>query len=47
MLYTYLELSIEGYGEAYEPGDSLVIIPQNNPELVEEVIQTLDWDGTT
>ncbi|TGQ03985.1 sulfite reductase [NADPH] flavoprotein alpha-component, partial [Mesorhizobium sp. M00.F.Ca.ET.217.01.1.1] len=36
----HLELSLEGYGEAYEPGDSLVIIPKNNPELVAEVINT-------
>lgn len=43
----HLELSLEGYGEAYEPGDSLVIIPKNNPELVAEVINTLSWDSTT
>src|SRR5699024_2725686 len=43
----HLELSLDGYGESYEPGDSLVIVPKNNPVLVEELIDTLGWDSTT
>ena len=31
----HLELSLEGSGLTYEPGDSLGIYPENDPELVE------------
>ncbi|MDM5298320.1 assimilatory sulfite reductase (NADPH) flavoprotein subunit [Bacillus pumilus] len=40
----HLELSLEGSGLVYEPGDSLGIYPANDPELVKELIQTCGWD---
>lgn len=49
----HLELSLEGSGLTYEPGDSLGIYPQNPPELVREVLKAgilpanerVDWQG--
>lgn len=43
----HLEISLEGYREAYEPGDSLVVIPQNDPVLVDQLIDALNWDAET
>ncbi|RLL47741.1 assimilatory sulfite reductase (NADPH) flavoprotein subunit [Oceanobacillus piezotolerans] len=40
----HLELSLEGSNFEYEPGDSLGIYPQNDPELVEEIISELKWN---
>ncbi|VWA44530.1 assimilatory sulfite reductase (NADPH) flavoprotein subunit [Bacillus altitudinis] len=40
----HLELSLEGSGLVYEPGDSLGIYPTNNPALVDELIQTCGWN---
>lgn len=31
----HVELSLEGSGLTYEPGDSLGVYPENDPELVE------------
>ena len=33
----HLELSLEGSGIAYEPGDALAVLPRNDPALVEAV----------
>jgi sulfite reductase (NADPH) flavoprotein alpha-component len=41
----HLELSLEGSGLTYEPGDALGVWPLNPPELVEEVLSTLRLDG--
>ena len=41
----HIELSIEGSGLTYEPGDSLAILPMNPPELVGELLQQLKLDG--
>ncbi len=41
----HLELSLEGSGLVYEPGDSLGIYPTNNPALVDELIQTCGWNA--
>lgn len=49
----HLELSLQGSGLQYEPGDSLGVWPQNPPELVQEVLKAtilppqerVDWDG--
>jgi sulfite reductase (NADPH) flavoprotein alpha-component len=38
----HVELSIEDSGLVFEPGDSLGVMPSNSPELVAELIQTLD-----
>ena len=39
----HLELSLEGSGMTYEPGDSLGIIPENEPALVATLIETLQF----
>lgn len=39
----HLELSIEGSGFQYEPGDCLGIYPQNHPELVDTLIDQMQW----
>ncbi|MGN7379881.1 assimilatory sulfite reductase (NADPH) flavoprotein subunit [Bacillus altitudinis] len=41
----HLELSLEGSGLVYEPGDSLGIYPTNDPALVDELIQTCEWNA--
>ena len=41
----HLELSLEGSGLTYEPGDALGIYPENDPELVESLIQKMGWDS--
>ncbi|MGG3450532.1 assimilatory sulfite reductase (NADPH) flavoprotein subunit [Domibacillus aminovorans] len=38
----HLEISLEGSGLTYQPGDALGIYPQNDPELVNELIQALN-----
>ncbi|MCY8641433.1 assimilatory sulfite reductase (NADPH) flavoprotein subunit [Bacillus haynesii] len=40
----HLELSLEGSGLTYEPGDALGIFPENNPELVDMLLAELKWD---
>lgn len=37
----HIELSLEGSGLTYQPGDALGIYPQNNPQLVSELIAEL------
>ncbi len=41
----HVELSLEGAGLAYEPGDSLGFLPTNDPRLVEDVLRTAGLDG--
>ena len=41
----HLELSLEGSGLTYEPGDALGIYPENDSELVESLIQKMGWDS--
>lgn len=40
----HLELSLEGSGLTYKPGDSLGIYPENDPKLVDLLIEELNWD---
>ena len=40
----HIELLLEDFNEEYEPGDCLVVLPENDPELVKQLIETLDWD---
>lgn len=42
----HVELSLEGSGLTYEPGDSLGIIPQNAPELVAQLLAALGFDAS-
>ena len=41
----HIELSLEGSGLIYEPGDSLAVIADNPPQLVEELLETLGFSG--
>jgi len=43
----HLEISLEGSGLAYEPGDALGVWPRNEPALVEEVLRSLQLDADT
>src|SRR5699024_7152425 len=43
----HIELQFEDYGEDYEPGDCLVVIPENAEKLVEVLLDKLDWDAQT
>lgn len=39
----HLELSLEGSGLTYEPGDSLGVYPQNDPALVDLLLEETNW----
>lgn len=41
----HIELSLEGSGLRYEPGDALGVWPANPPRLVDAVLDTLRLDG--
>ncbi|KMY50205.1 assimilatory sulfite reductase (NADPH) flavoprotein subunit [Peribacillus loiseleuriae] len=43
----HLELSLEGSGLSFEPGDSLGVYPENEPALVELILNELKWDPET
>ncbi|MDL5142900.1 assimilatory sulfite reductase (NADPH) flavoprotein subunit [Bacillus atrophaeus] len=40
----HLELSLEGSGLTYEPGDSLGVYPENDPVLVDMLLEEMNWD---
>lgn len=40
----HLELDLEGSNLVYEPGDSLGIYPENDPVLVDKLIEKMQWD---
>ncbi|MDA7026156.1 assimilatory sulfite reductase (NADPH) flavoprotein subunit [Bacillus sp. CLL-7-23] len=40
----HLELSLEGSGLTYKPGDVIGIYPENDPELVDMLLKELKWD---
>ena len=42
----HVELSLEGSGITYEPGDSVGILANNPPELVEAILKHSGFDGT-
>jgi len=41
----HIELSLEGSGLTYEPGDSLAVVVDNPPQLVAELIDELGFSG--
>lgn len=41
----HLELSLEGSGIAFEPGDALAVLPGNDPAVVEEVLAHTGLSG--
>lgn len=40
----HVELLLDNYGEGFEPGDCLAIIPENDPVIVTQLISLLGWD---
>lgn len=42
----HLELSLEGSGLTYEPGDVLGVYPANAPDVVDALLQALHFGGT-
>ncbi|WP_066250327.1 sulfite reductase subunit alpha [Neobacillus drentensis] len=40
----HIELSLEGSGFSYVPGDALGIIPSNDPDLVASILEEMHWD---
>ncbi|MBB5356542.1 sulfite reductase (NADPH) flavoprotein alpha-component [Anoxybacillus mongoliensis] len=43
----HIELSLEGSGLTFEPGDALGVFPKNDPELVDLIIQEMKWNPAT
>jgi sulfite reductase (NADPH) flavoprotein alpha-component len=43
----HIELSLEGSGLSYEPGDALAVVVNNPPQLVSELLSVLQLDGDT
>ncbi|GAB2802738.1 assimilatory sulfite reductase (NADPH) flavoprotein subunit [Halomonas shantousis] len=41
----HIELSLEGSGLIYEPGDALGVVPQNDPAYVDSLLETLRMEG--
>jgi sulfite reductase (NADPH) flavoprotein alpha-component len=41
----HYEISLAGSGLAYEPGDALGVMPTNSPDLVDEILGALSFDG--
>lgn len=41
----HYELSLEGSGEFYKPGDALNVIPQNQPELINALLDHFQFTG--
>ena len=42
----HVAISLEGSGLSYLPGDSIGLMPHNNPELVQQILAALGADGT-
>ncbi|MBM7838742.1 sulfite reductase (NADPH) flavoprotein alpha-component [Alkalihalobacillus xiaoxiensis] len=42
----HLELSLEGSGFQFKPGDSVGIYPENDEQLVDALLSELNYDGT-
>ncbi|RIM82248.1 assimilatory sulfite reductase (NADPH) flavoprotein subunit [Staphylococcus arlettae] len=41
----HVELLLDNYGEGFEPGDCLAILPENDPEIVTQLIEVLNFDA--
>ncbi|MFU8892049.1 MAG: assimilatory sulfite reductase (NADPH) flavoprotein subunit [Luteolibacter sp.] len=42
----HIELSLDGSGLAYEPGDALAVLPVNAPDVIKDILQTTGLTGT-
>ena len=42
----HYEISLEGSGLRYEPGDSLAIFPENDPGVVEAILACFGWNAS-
>ena len=43
----HLELSLEGSGLTFEPGDSVGMFPENDRELVDQLLEVTGWNAET
>lgn len=43
----HIELSLDGSGLSYEVGDALGLVPQNDPEVVDEILANLPFNTNT
>jgi sulfite reductase (NADPH) flavoprotein alpha-component len=43
----HIELSLEGSGLSYVPGDALGVVPSNDPDLVAALLEEMHWDEET
>ncbi|MBI5974124.1 assimilatory sulfite reductase (NADPH) flavoprotein subunit [Staphylococcus canis] len=43
----HIELALDDFNDTYEVGDCLAILPQNDPKLVEALIERLPFDAET
>ena len=41
----HYEIDLQGSGLAYEVGDALGLLPENSPDLVQEILTSLGFDG--
>lgn len=41
----HIELSLQGSGLTYAPGDCLGVVPDNDPELVDSILEVMKWDA--
>lgn len=41
----HIELDVEDSGITWQPGDSLAMIPENDPQVVDELLETLSLDA--
>jgi sulfite reductase (NADPH) flavoprotein alpha-component len=44
-LTLHLGFSLAGSGLQYEPGDAMGVVPQNNPDLVQDILKLLSFSG--
>lgn len=40
----HIELSLEGSGFSYNPGDAIGIVPSNDPDLVASILDEMNWN---
>ncbi|AKG72799.1 assimilatory sulfite reductase (NADPH) flavoprotein subunit [Salinicoccus halodurans] len=43
----HIELSLEDFGESFEPGDCLGVFPENDARIVDQLLETFGWNPET